>query len=92
MTLDEIREEINSIDAEITELLCRRMKCSENIAKIKSAENKPVFVPEREKAILNKMLLYSDDYGEYLSEIYKEIMKNSRKLQEKLIASDLPKK
>lgn len=56
MTLPELREEIDRIDAELVELLKRRAACVHEVGQIKKAENAPIFVPERESLLLDKLM------------------------------------
>ena len=54
MNLDEIRVEIDSIDNQIVELLCKRMDMSKKVAEYKIKVGKKVFDGAREKAVLDK--------------------------------------
>ena len=52
------------------------------VARIKKAENLPIYHPEREIQILDRVReASSEQYGEYISEIYHNIMALSRELQ-----------
>ena len=55
MDLSEIRQQIDEIDQELVELFCRRMNLSAQVADYKKANNLPIFVPARERAILQKV-------------------------------------
>ncbi len=82
MSLDEIRVKIDQIDRELIELLKKRMECSLEVAKIKKAENLPVYHPEREQEILDRVRITAgQQYGEYVGEVYRNIMTVSRHLQ-----------
>lgn len=54
MALDEIREKIDKIDNEIKALFAQRMDCAKEVAKAKSITGGDVFVPDREKVIIDK--------------------------------------
>ncbi len=82
MTLDEIRVEIDKIDKELVPLLKKRMECSLEVAKIKRAENLPIYHPGREKQILDRVESEAgQEYGPYVSSIYRSIMSVSRSYQ-----------
>lgn len=56
MTLDELRQEIDSIDARIVELLKQRMYCVHSVGEIKKGSNSHIFVPERESKLFAKLM------------------------------------
>lgn len=53
--LDNIRQEIDSLDEQLLQLFLRRMEASEKVAKIKQQKNLPLFQAEREDQILHKV-------------------------------------
>ena len=55
MDLSEIRQQIDGIDQELVRLFCQRMSLSAQVADYKKANNLPIFVPARERAILQKV-------------------------------------
>lgn len=82
MSLDEIRLKIDEIDRQLIPLLKQRMECSLEVAKVKRAENLPVYHLGREKEILDRVELNAGkDYGIYVRNIYRNIMTVSRTLQ-----------
>ncbi len=56
MTLAELRQEIDSIDAQLIALLKQRARCAHEVGAIKRAEGSPIFVPERESALIRKLM------------------------------------
>ncbi len=86
--LDEVREEIDSIDREIQELINRRARCAEEVADIKLAEvvearergeseAEVVFYrPEREAQVLNRIKERNEGplAGENVAFIFREII------------------
>lgn len=78
MDLTEVRKEINAIDAELRQLLGRRLECSGQVARVKLETGDKVYKPLREKEIREEFLAEGDRYG--LSEV-KNIVMNSRKYQ-----------
>ena len=81
--LKEIRENINEIDEKIIGLLEKRFDLSKKVRAYKISHNKKVYDPKREKEILKKIEEKSHDYGKYFVPIYKEIMTQSKNLQNK---------
>jgi len=80
-TIMELREEINSIDLSFINLLERRMNLAEIIGNIKKQNNIPIRNRAREQKILNKI---NTSHNLAIKSIFKKIMQESRKLQEKL--------
>ena len=54
-TLESLRDEIDSINTEMTEIFVRRMKASEKMASVKREKSLPVHDPKRERDILAKV-------------------------------------
>lgn len=55
MELEEIRGEIDKIDSQLVNLFCRRMALSAQVADYKKAHDLPVYVPAREREILQQV-------------------------------------
>ncbi len=81
--LDQLRLEIDNLDASLIEILCRRFETAARIAAYKKEHGLAVYQPEREIAILNKMagILENKSYGIEIRELYKHIFQLSRRLQ-----------
>lgn len=88
MSLDEIRKKIDGIDSKLIPLINERMDCSLEVAKIKRAENLPVYHPAREKEILDRVEASSEKYGPYVRNVYGSIMTVSRALQNDTLFTD----
>lgn len=56
MDLNELREKIDVVDARIVELLKERAACVHAVGELKKANGAPVFVPERESSLINKLM------------------------------------
>ena len=83
MTLEEVRCQIDSIDAEIRELIMKRLDCSRNVAMAKQASgNLVIYRADREAEILKRLGqgVPEDRKAEYLS-VVKKIMETSRMYQ-----------
>jgi chorismate mutase/prephenate dehydratase len=53
--MDEIRARIDALDKQILDLLNDRAKCAQEIGHLKRESNAPFYVPEREKAVFQKL-------------------------------------
>jgi chorismate mutase/prephenate dehydratase len=88
MSLDDLREQIDSIDAEIVALLNRRAEISVEVGKRKSESgNARYFAPERERDIMQRLLKLHDGGAmpkDALLAIYREIISTSIALQRPL--------
>lgn len=73
--LDELRQEVDRIDDELTLLLSKRFQLAESIADLKHSASLPIYSPEREASILNR--LPSDIHRQ----VFTVILEVSRKLQ-----------
>ena len=84
MKLEEIRNEIDSIDKELVSLFIRRMNCSAQVAEYKKANGLPVLDASRERALLNKISdLSGEEFEEYSRTLYSTILSLSRSYQHK---------
>ncbi len=89
MSLDEIRLKIDEIDRQLVPLLKQRMECSLEVARIKNAESLPVYHPQREKEILDRVEAEGgENYGIYIRNIYRNMMAVSRALQNDVLYED----
>ena len=84
MTLNDARNEIDKIDAEFLCLLLRRLELSCIIGKIKKEGNMPTFDQAREKEIFDRLNAASMEKYEYIEPIFKEILRTSKEIQNKI--------
>ncbi|OGG49929.1 MAG: chorismate mutase [Candidatus Handelsmanbacteria bacterium RIFCSPLOWO2_12_FULL_64_10] len=84
MDIEDWRSQIDEIDAAIVEGLNRRMACSLEIGKIKKAQGRPVYAPEREMAILSRVERLNGGplSGAALKRIFQQIIEESRRLEQ----------
>ena len=82
MSLEDIRTQIDEIDKQLVELLKARMNCSLSVAKEKREQNLPIHHPDREQAIIDKVMLEGGEFGSYISSVYREIMGVSKEAQQ----------
>lgn len=83
--LGKLREEIDQIDGELLPLFLRRMDCSQRVAQLKKEAGMPVFAPQREQAILDRVRRHAGEEGEAAASLYSSIMAISRAKQHVLL-------
>lgn len=82
MDLGEIRENIDKIDQQLVDLFCRRMALSAQVADYKKEHGLPIYVPARERAILQSVAEQSGaEFGNYTRTLYSMIFELSRSYQ-----------
>ncbi len=83
MSLDELRKRIDELDSEILRCLNERAKCAMTIGDIKRVNNAAYYVPERERAVYDK--LQRENKGPLaeaaVKAIYREIISAVRALE-----------
>jgi chorismate mutase len=84
MDIEDWRRQIDEIDAAIVESLNRRMACSLEIGKIKKAQGRPIYAPEREMAVLGRVERLNGGplSGAALRRIFQQIIEESRRLEQ----------
>ncbi len=83
MELSRLRKQINEIDRNIVEILNKRASLILEVGKIKHKNKEPVYVPEREKEVYEKVIRASKGplKIDALKAIYREIMSSSISLE-----------
>lgn len=83
MKIDDYRQQIDALDVELLELLNQRARLAMAIGSEKAKINAPVFVPEREKAVLDQLQQLNQGPLTMagIQEIYQTIIKNCRNLE-----------
>ena len=83
MDISHWRKRIDEIDAQLAQLLSERSRCVIEIGKIKRQRQLPVYDPEREKEILERLL--RDNRGplenEALKRLFERILDESRRVE-----------
>src|SRR4051794_8870674 len=84
--LDKLRQQIDSLDAQLVNLLNERAKVVVDIGKIKQQTNAPIYAPEREKIVLEKVrrLNHGPLPDRCLEAVYRELMSGSFALEKPL--------
>ncbi len=86
MNIKDLRNEIDSIDSQLTALFAKRMETAAKIAEYKQENNLPVFNREREREVLNSVTAnVPSDFEVYTKTLYQTIFDLSRSYQRRLI-------
>jgi len=84
------REQIDDLDEKILKLLSDRARLSIDIAQIKLKKKLPVFVPERENELLDKII--EQNTGPFdadaIRNIFNAIMNESKQLQHSIVLEE----
>lgn len=82
-TLEEYRQDLDELDAELVEMLEKRMGISRKIGAAKRAADIPIYQPEREELILKKVtaLVKDSGNGDGVRRVYRTIFAESREIQ-----------
>jgi chorismate mutase/prephenate dehydratase len=86
LELKKLREEIDKIDNEVVKLLNKRMEIVKKVGEVKNTSNAPIYRPEREKAIIERLTEISEKENgilkkEHIEAIFLEIFAISRTLE-----------
>lgn len=83
MNIEELRDKIDGIDDEILSLIADRYQLVKEVGEIKKSSSAGVYVPEREKTILDRLLKKTSPVlpQEAISSIFREIMSGARLLE-----------
>ncbi len=84
--LNELRKEIDKIDEELLTLLNKRMEIVRKVGEYKNSSNAPIYRPEREKEIIDRLTKLSESQNGLLKRddieaIFLEIFSTSRNLE-----------
>ena len=91
MDLKELRNNIDTIDAELVKLFQQRMEISAQVGKYKQENGLPVFNKEREREVLNSVTAsVPPELEGYTKTLYETIFNVSRSYQKKLIKPQSP--
>ena len=88
MSLDEFRTQLDTIDAQLVTLLSQRAQIVLQVADYKRQHNLPVYVPERETAIITRVRAMNPGplSGEAVARIYQVLIEEMRKFEDERIA------
>jgi chorismate mutase len=83
--LSTCRQEIESIDNDLVELLARRLRLGQRIAELKRIAELPILDPTREAAVIRRVTMVAREAGlptEPVREVFWQIVGMSRRAQE----------
>ena len=83
MSLEELRQKIDSLDADIVSLINERARITREIGEIKRQNNAPVYIPGREEEVYRRVAALNAGplRDESIQSIYREIMSGCRRTQ-----------
>ncbi len=85
-SLDEIRKDIDRVDHVIRTAFAERMALAAEIAEIKRVSGAPVYQPDREKQIIDKLTKDSaPEIKASYESLIREILRLSREYQERIL-------
>lgn len=84
--IEERRQEIDRLNSQILNLLNKRTEIALEMGKIKKEQGLPVYSPDREREILNKVLEENQGplLGAAIQRIFKLIIEETRKLEKEV--------
>ncbi|MEZ0327152.1 MAG: prephenate dehydratase [Fimbriimonas sp.] len=88
-SLDEIRQDIDSIDEQLVQILSRRVDLAKEVGLVKGKTDRPYFTPEREKQIYDKLERINPGVLQHrqLVAIFREIISAARAAEKPLMAA-----
>ena len=82
LDLNELREEINEVDAKIVKLFKKRMDIAARVAEYKKEHSLPILDAAREEALLERVaFLAGDELEKYAKELYRTMIDVSKSYQ-----------
>ena len=78
--LEKLREGIDELDTQLVELLAKRNKITAQVGQIKAEAGMPVYVPEREKALIASRRQQADALGvspDLTEDLLRRVMRES---------------
>ena len=91
MDIQELRQKINEIDAQLLKQFDERMHVALEIAKYKKENGLPVYDPVREEAVLKKQMAAVDaELAGYTQCLYQTLFEVSRRYQQEYLAQEMP--
>jgi chorismate mutase/prephenate dehydrogenase len=80
LTLDQVRTQIDENDSELLKVLRRRLELVRQVGLIKSKEGTPVYVPERERSLIDKRRAQASELGlnpDLAEDVLRRVMRES---------------
>lgn len=88
-SLDQIRVDIDTLDADLVRMLSRRVELAQEVGHVKGKDNRPFFTPERERAIFERLAKINTGplSKRQLEAIFREIISAARAAEKPLKVS-----
>ena len=85
--LDELRERLDILDEQMMSLLSERAKVVSHVADFKRRHNIPVYIPEREASIIERLRAINPGplSSDAIERIYRTIVEEMRKFESKVL-------
>jgi monofunctional chorismate mutase len=83
--MDDLRSQIDGIDAQIVRLLAKRMDLVKEVGELKKASDQPIVDENREEALRETLKSIAKEEGlseEFVNHLYTHIFIESRRVQE----------
>lgn len=85
MSIENIRAQIDEVDKQMAKLFVKRVSLVTELAALKQAAEKPILDGGREQEVIANVTSHcSKELEEEIAELYKEIMRLSRRYQSRL--------
>lgn len=82
MDIAELRGGIDAIDSQLSDLFLQRMALSAQIGAYKKEQGLPIYVPQREREIIDKLCEKAPkEMSDYVARLYEQIFALSRDYQ-----------
>lgn len=81
------RAEIDTLDAQLVDLLLKRAEIIQNVARIKAEKNIPAVLEDRIEEVLDRCVKQAQEkgsHGEYVREIYQKIIHLSCEMEKEI--------
>ena len=90
MDLEDWRKKIDEINGQLVELLSERARCALEVGKIKRANGQPIYVPERETAVLRQLESLNEGplSNEAVQRIFRQIIDEARRLEQEHVGEE----
>ena len=89
--MEKYRSQIDAIDDQIVKLYAQRMELAKEIGMEKAKQGKSIDVPEREKAIINRLASQiEEDKKVYLKQLYNTVFCTSKAYQSRFTHAETP--
>jgi len=87
--LNQIRSEIDILDAELVRLLSRRAQCAIEVGLVKKEDGRPYFTPERERSVFESLSKSNPGplSGRQLTNIFREVISAARAAEKPITCS-----